>query len=224
MNTWKVVIVFFISVSGFSQRIIDREVGEFKSIKVYDLIAVNLIKSDENRILIKGHNADDIRYVNRDGVLKLRMDLNKRFQGNNTFVEVHYTDLRVIDANEGAKVICNELVNRNTIELRAQEGAQITAGLKVDAAIIRAVTGGIITASGIAERQDITLNTGGVFEGRDLKTALSTVSIKAGGEAELFAREEVDIQISAGGDVSVWGSPERIYKKQLFGGRVYLKD
>ena len=89
MNTWKVVIVFFISVTGFSQRIIDREVGEFHEIKVYDLIAVNLIKSDENRILIKGPYADDIRYVNRDGVLKLRMELNKRFQGNNTFIEVH---------------------------------------------------------------------------------------------------------------------------------------
>jgi hypothetical protein len=224
MKNWKVVIVFFISVTAFSQRIIDREVGEFNEIKVYDLIAVNLIKSDENRILIKGPYADEIRYINRDGVLKLRMELNKRFQGNNTFVEVHYTDLRVIDANEGAKIVCNEQLNQKTIALRAQEGAQISAGLKVDAAVIRAVTGGIITVSGIAERQDITLNTGGVFEGRELKTSLSAVSIKAGGEAELFASEEVDIQISAGGDVSVWGSPERIYKKQLFGGRVYLKD
>lgn len=224
MNTWKVVIVFFISLTGFSQHIIDREVGEFEEIKVYDLIAVNLIKSDENRILIKGPYADDIRYVNRDGVLKLRMELNKRFQGNNTFIEVHYTDLGVIDANEGAKISCNEQLNQRSIELRAQEGAQITAGLKVDAAVIRAVTGGIITASGIAERQDITLNTGGIFEGRDLKTSLSTVTIKAGGEAELFASEEVDIQISAGGDVSVWGAPAKVYKKQLFGGRVTLRD
>jgi hypothetical protein len=224
MKNWKVVIVFFISVAGFSQRIIDREVGAFDEIKVYDLIAVNLIKSDENRILIKGPFADDIRYINRDGVLKLRMELNKRFQGNNTFIEVHYTDLRVIDANEGAKIVCNEQLDRHTIELRAQEGAQIKAGLKVDAAVIRAVTGGIITVSGIADRQEITLNTGGVFEGRDLKTALSTVSVKAGGEAELFASEEVDIQISAGGDVSVWGAPAKVYKKQLFGGRVYIKD
>ena len=135
-----------------------------------------------------------------------------------------YTDLGVIDANEGAKISCNEQLNQRNIELRAQEGAQITAGLKVDAAVIRAVTGGIITASGIAERQDITLNTGGKFEGRDLKTSLSTVSIKAGGEAELFASEEVDIQISAGGDVSVWGAPAKVYKKQLFGGRVTLRD
>ena len=37
----------------FSQRIIDTEVGEFNKIKVFDLIEVNLIQSDENKIMIK---------------------------------------------------------------------------------------------------------------------------------------------------------------------------
>jgi hypothetical protein len=205
-----------------AQGIVDREVGEFREIKVYDLIEVNLIKSDENRILIKGRNTQDINFANKDGVLKLRMPLEKKFQGEDTFIEVYYTDLRIIDANEGARIIGNEQLVQDRIELRAQEGAQIEIGLDVRDAKIRAVTGGIITASGIATNQVITLNTGGIFEGRDLKTDYTGIRVSTGGEAELFASKEVDIQIRAGGDVRVYGDPQRVNKNTMMGGRIYF--
>jgi hypothetical protein len=205
-----------------AQGIVDREVGEFREIKVFDLIEVNLIKSDENRILIKGRNTQDINFVNKDGVLKLRMPLEKKFQGEDTFIEVYYTDLRIIDANEGARIIGNEQLVQERIELRAQEGAQIEIGLSVQDARIRAVTGGIVTASGIATNQVITLNTGGIFEGRDLKTDYTGIRVSTGGEAELFASKEVDIQIRAGGDVRVYGDPQSVNKDTMMGGRIYF--
>ncbi len=210
--------------SARAQRTLEREVGNFREIKVFDLIEVNLIKSDENKILIKGDNVEDIEYVNRDGVLKLRMEFEKKFRGEDTFIEVHYTDLRVIDANEGSRIVCNELLEQDRIELRAQEGARIEAGLKVQDAEIRAVTGGMVYATGLATNQVITLNTGGVFEGRDLKTDYSKIRVSAGGEAELYASEEVEIQIRAGGDVYVYGNPRQVQKDRIFGGRIYLKD
>ncbi len=217
------VLFFALSMTGLTaQGIVDREVGEFREIKVFDLIEVNLIKSDENRILIKGRNTQDINFVNKDGVLKLRMPLEKKFQGEDTFIEVYYTDLRIIDANEGARIIGNEQLVQERIELRAQEGAQIEIGLSVQDARIRAVTGGIVTASGIATNQVITLNTGGIFEGRDLKTDYTGIRVSTGGEAELFASKEVDIQIRAGGDVRVYGDPQSVNKDTMMGGRIYF--
>lgn len=224
MKSWIFLFSFLTSAMAMSQRSVDREIGEFRVIKVYDLITVNLIKSDQNRVSIKGIYADEIRFVNRDGILKIKMQLDKKFRGENTFVEVYYTDLAVIDANEGSTVVCNEQLQQHRVELRAQEGGSIRAGLKVDNVRIRAVTGGSIYASGVAESQEITLNTGGIFEGRDLRTTISSVNVSAGGEAELFASESVDIQIRAGGDVSVWGDPARVFKRQIFGGRVSIKD
>lgn len=224
MKTFYVLLLLLGAAPLTAQRIVDREVGAFDEIKVFDLIEVNLIRADENRILIKGENVDDIEFVNRDGVLKLRMEFEKKFRGEDTFIEVYYTDLRVIDANEGARIVCNEMLEQDRIELRAQEGARIEAGMKVRDAEIRAVTGGSIVASGLAENQVITLNTGGIFEGRDLKTESSSVRVSAGGEAELYASEEVDIQIRAGGDVTVWGDPHRVKKDQVFGGRIYFKN
>ncbi len=208
----------------FSQRIIDTEVGEFNEIKVFDLIEVNLIQSDENRIMIKGWNVDDIKWTNKNGVLKLRMQLDKKFQGEDTLIEVYYTNLDVIDGNEGAEITCNELVQKSKIELRAQEGTTIHIGMDVDYADIRAVTGGIIEASGLAKTQSVVLNTGGVFEGRELRTSNTDIKISAGGEADVFASEMVDINVKAGGDVYVYGQPKTVHKRTFVGGRIYIKD
>ncbi len=212
-----------LSISAFSQRTIDTEVGEFDAIKVFDLIEVNLIQSDENRIKIKGWNVDDIKWTNKSGVLKLRMQLDKKFQGEDTVIEVFYTNLDVIDGNEGAQITCNEMVQKSRIELKAQEGARIRIGMDVDFAEIRAVSGGIVEASGLAKSQSIVLNTGGIFDGRDLKTSSTEVKISAGGEADVFASDEIDINVRAGGDVTVYGQPPKVNKRTFAGGRVYFK-
>lgn len=224
MKKFFTLSLFLISTSIFSQRMIDTEVGDFNKIKVFDLIEVNLIQSDDNRIMIKGRNVDDIIWMNRDGVLKLRMQLDKKFLGEYTLIEVYYTDLDVIDGNEGAQITCNELVKQNKIELRAQEGAKIRIGMDVEYAEIRAVTGGIVQATGLAQNQSIVLNTGGIFDGRDLRTATTDIRVSAGGEADVFASEEVDINIKAGGDVHVYGKPKKVYKSTFVGGRVYMVD
>lgn len=218
------VLLAFVAIQLSAQRIIDKNVGSFHTIKVFDLIEVNLVQSDEDKILIKGWNVDDIKWVNKNGVLKLRMQLDKKFTGEDTFIEVHYTDLDVIDANEGARITCNEMVTRNKIELRAQEGGKISIGMDVAMVEIRAVTGGIVRASGLAENQSIVINTGGIFEGSDLRTATSEVKISAGGEAEVFASERVDIDVKAGGDVVVYGRPKHVNKKTFVGGRIRLVD
>ncbi|MFI2741683.1 head GIN domain-containing protein [Zhouia sp. PK063] len=207
---------------GFSQRIIDKNVGNFSTLKVYDLIAVNLIHSNENKVVIKGKNVDDIEVLNKNGKLKIRMRLEKSFHGEDTFVEVYYTNIDVIDANEGAKITVNELMKQNTLELRTQEGAKIKAGLNVNFAKVRAVTGGIIEVSGLAKSQEITLNTGGIFDGRDLKAKDAKVKITAAGEAELYASNSVDINVKAGGDVDVYGDPKKVEKKTFAGGRIKI--
>jgi hypothetical protein len=89
---------------------------------------------------------------------------------------------------------------------------------------IRAVTGGIIEASGLAENQSIVINTGGIFEGRELRTQISDVKISAGGEAEVFASEKIDINVKAGGEVTVYGNPKKVNKKTFVGGSVRMID
>jgi hypothetical protein len=224
MKNISTLCILFISLFSFGQYTIDTEVGEFNEIKVFDLIEVNMIQSDENKIMIKGKNVDDIKWANKDGVLKLRMQLDKKFTGEDTLIEVYYTDIAIIDGNEGAQITCNEMLKKNKIELKVQEGAKIHIGMDVAYADIRAVTGGIIEASGLAENQTIVINTGGIFDGRELRTQTSDVKISAGGEAEVFASEKIDINVKAGGEVTVYGNPKKVNKKTFVGGRVRMID
>ncbi|MFS4417881.1 head GIN domain-containing protein [Maribacter sp. 2307ULW6-5] len=217
------LLLFFV-LPAMAQRTIDRAVGEFNEVKVYDLIEVNLIQSNENKILIKGRNTGDIKWTNKNGVLKLRMQLDRKFTGEDTFIEVHYTDLDIIDANEGARVTCNEMVKKSMLTLRAQEGAQITMAMDVKTAHIRAVTGGIVTASGLVDQQTVVLNTGGIFEGRDLRSNIADVKVSAGGEAEVFASELMDVHIKAGGDVMVYGRPKELNERIFVGGTIRIAD
>ena len=224
MKNLALLLTVLIGFTGFSQQIIDTEVGDFNEIKVYDLIEVNLIQADENKILIKGENVHDIKWVNKDGTLKLRMQLEKKFSGELTLIEVYYEKLDVVDSNEGARIVFNEMIKQDHIELRAQEGGQIRAGIDIDYGVFKAVTGGVIEASGMAKRQNITLNTGGVFRGQELITERSSVKISAGGEAELHATKKVEIDVTAGGDVYVFGNPAEVDKNTFAGGRVYFQN
>ena len=198
----------------------EKGVGDFSEVKVYDLIEVNLIKSDTNSVEITGEDIEDVEVINKNGKLKIRMKLDKIFNGEKTFVAVYYTKLNIIDGNEGAFISSNELITQDYIELRAQEGARLKIGLDVDKVDIRAVTGGIIETRGKAISQDITLNTGGIYEGKSFETQNTSVNIKAAGEADVHASKVVNAKVLAGGDVFIYGNPENIQEKTTLGGRV----
>ena len=224
MSKLLVLGCLLVSFVGISQRTVEKSVGDFKTIKVYDLIAVNLIESNENKVLVKGENVDDIQIVNKNGTLKIRMGLDKIFHGEDTFVEEYYKDIAVIDGNEGAKITVNETLDQDKIELRTQEGAKIKVGLAVKDVVVRCVTGGIVEAAGKTNTQEVVLNTGGVFVGKPLISKRGTVKITAGGEAEMHTSDVIDITIRAGGDVVVYGNPKEVNKNTFAGGRVQIMD
>jgi hypothetical protein len=203
-----------------AQNPIEQEVGDFNEIKVYDLIEVNLIKSNANSISITGDDVENVQVINKDGKLKIRMAFEKIFNGNKTFVAVYYKDLDVIDGNEGAFISSNEMIEQDQIVLKAQEGARIKVGLKVKSLEARAVTGGIIETHGSAEGQEVTLYTGGIYEGKDFETINTKVTIRAAGEAEVKAKDLVDAKLRAGGDVYIYGKPKSIKEDRMFGGRI----
>lgn len=219
-----VFVMLMVTVTVFSQRAVEKNVGDFKEIKVYDLIEVKLIKSDENKVVVKGDNVDDIQIVNKNNTLKIKMALDKIFHGENTFVEVYFKEIRSIDGNEGAKISVNELLVQDALELKAQEGASINVKMDVAQLSARSVTGGIIATSGKTKNVSLALNTGGVFEGKTLESGTVKVKITTGGSAEVFASERADIDIKAGGDVVVFGNPKEVNKNTFAGGRVKIME
>lgn len=215
-------IAVFITGISFAQNPITKDVGDFTEVKVYDRIVVNLVKSDKNKVVITGQDASQVEIENKEGILKIKMDFDLIFDGNKTFVHVHYNNLQVIDGNEGAVITSNELIEQDRIEIKMQEGARVRVGLQVREANLRAVTGGIIEASGQATTQKVKVNTGGVYKGRDLETETAIIFVQAGGEVEAYASKLADLTIRAGGDIVIYGNPAEVKKHRTFGGRIKI--
>ncbi len=208
--------------SGWSQNEkITQELGKFTEVKAFDGLSVNLIKSDVNRAVITGANTKKVAIVNNKGVLKLRMEIDKIFSGYRTFIDLYYTEpLVVIDVNEDARISSQETIQQSVLELKAQEGGEVVINARVEQMLIKSVTGGIIRAVGSSDNQDVLINTGGEYKGKEFKTKFTTVNVNAGSSAEIFATDYVKATVKAGGQVRVYGDPLKMDEKTVFGGRI----
>ena len=180
---------------------------------------MNLIKSSENKLVISGENVQKVAAVLQKDQLKIRMQLDKMFSGYKTFVDLYYTeDLVVIDVNEDARITSDNVLLQDILELKAQEGGAIDLRCQTEQLLIKAVTGGTITTSGFTQNQDIQINTGGSYFGKEFKSSFSTVKVNAGGSAELYATKYVKADVKAGGKIRVFGNPEKMDEKKVLGG------
>ncbi|HDZ13658.1 hypothetical protein LCGC14_1269840 [marine sediment metagenome] len=219
-------LMFFL-ILGLGQPVISaqenstQDLTPFTEIKAFDGISVNLIKSDVNKAVVSGESAEKVAIVNNDGVLKVRMQLDKIFSGYRTFVDIYYTEkLVIIDVNEDARISSKETIIQDVLELKAQEGGEITIDADVEQLLIKTVTGGVIITTGTSDLQDVAINTGGVYEGKALKTKFSTINVNAGSRAEIYASDYVKATVKAGGEVMVYGDPKKMDEKTVFGGTV----
>ncbi len=200
---------------------VSQNLKSFNELKVFDGLSVNLIRSDKNQAVITGANTSKVALVNTNGVLKIRMEISKLFSGYRTFIDLYYTDdLKVIDVNEDARITTKETIKQNVVELKAQEGGEINIKAQVEQLLIKSVTGGVINATGISDNQDVQINTGGVYKGKDLRTKFTTVNVNAGSSAEIYATSYVKVSVKAGGTVFVYGDPDKMEEKTVFGGKI----
>lgn len=220
MKNILLILSIFVTSFTIAQNTVEKKVGEFTELKVFDLIEVKLIKSDENKIVVLGKNTDEVQFINKNGTLKVRMELNKIFDGKETRVNLYYTSVEVIDGNEGAYIHSDDEIKQFEIDLNAQEGAIIRVKVDVTYANIRSVTGSNIQAMGKSKHQDVSIYTGGVYKGRHLETEFTDVSIRAAGEAHVNASTLVKAKVRAGGDVFIYGDPERVDESRILGGRI----
>ncbi len=217
-------IVFLLAVvfnSNAQEEKITQELKNFTSIKAFDGLSVNLIKSDVNRAVITGANTKKVAIVNNSGVLKLRMQIDKIFSGYRTFVDLYHTEtLTIIDVNEDARISSETVFVQDVLELKAQEGGEIQLNCQTEQLLVKAVSGGDIIATGFSDNQDIIINTGGTFDGKEFKTKFTTITVNAGGNATIYATDYVKANVKAGGKVFVYGDPMKMDERTVFGGKI----
>lgn len=216
------VAIAIVSQATFAQ--VTKKLGDFNAVKVFDKLTVKLIASTENKIVINGTREKEVEVVNNNGELKLRMPFPKLLSGDDISIKLYYKNIDDISANEGSSVSSDAIFKQTIFDLSAKEGAKIN--LKVDAqkVNIKAVTGAVIELSGAAVNQDVVIMSGGVLKSKNLHTSQTTVSVSAGGNAEINASTLVDAKVKAGGTISIYGKPKQINQETILGGKIEEKE
>ena len=211
------VAVLFVQMT-FAQ--VTKEVGDFDEVKVFDKLHVKLVASSDNKVVIKGARESEVEVVNKKGILKLRMPFPKLLSGDDLDITLYYKHIELIDVNEGAMVSSKETVKATSFKVSAQEGGKINVDLDVDKLKVSSVSGGEITLTGKATNQDASLGAGGFLLASKLVTSQTTVSVSAGGKADVNASTLVEAKVSAGGSIYIYGKPKQINQKTVFGGKI----
>ncbi len=216
----KVIVLTFVLFTQLIVAQVTRDLGDFNAVKVFDKLSVKLISASENKIIITGNRESEVEVVTKNGVLKIRMPFPKLLSGNDITIKLYYKKIESIDANEGSNVSSDKIFKQTSIDLDSSEGSQINIDLDVEKANVRAVSGGIIELSGKATNQNCIVSAGGIYNGKDLHTSQTEITVSAGGQAEVFATLLADAKVKAGGSISIYGKPKQINQKTILGGTI----
>ena len=210
--------LLLISSITFAQE--TKNVGDFSKVTSFDRIDVFLIPSDENKVQLDGKEAHEVELINKNGELKIRMPLTKLLDGDNISVTVYFNNLTAVEANEGSRIACGDKIKATSFDIRAKEGSEVKLILDVEKLNVRIANGSKVSLEGNAKIQDILVNSGGIYEAATLETEQTTITGNAGGEADVFATQLVDAKVRAGGDITIYGKPKKIYSKVVAGGNI----
>ncbi|PCH77769.1 MAG: DUF2807 domain-containing protein [Flavobacteriaceae bacterium] len=216
-----IVLFFLTSTVLFAQDSSIKMLGDFNTIKVFNGLTVNLISADNAGIQLVGDKSDDVVYKNNNGMLKVSMKFPETFNAKDVTVTVYYTDdLHTIDANEGSLVQSSDVLKRQNIELRVQEGAHINLDINTKYLTLKAISGGILTLDGKTTNQTVEVTTGGVYEGYNLTSVHTDILCTTGGQAGVNVSEDLDANVRFGGAVTYKGKPNSIKKNKFIGGKI----
>ncbi|QMU63367.1 MAG: DUF2807 domain-containing protein [Flavobacteriaceae bacterium] len=219
------LVALFITAASASQTVITKKLGFFTTLKVFNGINVELIKSDEHKLVISGEKSERVKVKNTRDILKISLKFPDISSDNKVDVTLYYhTEIKIIDGNEGATITAKE-VSQPQIEIKAQEGAFINMVLKVKHLRVKCSSGGIIKLTGTSKNQDVELDLYGIYHGYGLKVSdNSTVNVGTGAKAEILAGETLNAKVSFGGSVFYKGNPEVIKDKKVIGGIIKQRN
>lgn len=218
----KLLLGFLVVLGQVASAQTSKNFGDFNVVRVYDRIKVILVKSDENEIQIK-NDRSDVEIVNKNGELKVRMMAPKFMQGDQVEVTVKYKDIKEIQASQGSRIISENTVDIANLTIISNEGSVLDLKINTDHLTARANSGGVIDISGKVDTQEILVNAGANYRGKELESDITVVTANTGGNAEVYATKNVTAKTRAGGSIEVYGNPKDKTTKNLIGGKIIFK-
>lgn len=216
-----IVIIFLLGTFTFlGQSKIDRNLGDFSKVAVYDGINLELIKSDENKVEITGKNTNFVVVKNKNGDLKIRLNLERRFSGDKTKVSLFYKTLYNIISHEGSNVFSKDTIKQADLSVKANTGSTLNFIVALNTLNTTSATGSTVNLSGNAEYHDCSTSTGAEIDAEKLTTTETYATSTTGGLIEVSATKELEANSKLGGIINVYEKTDKIVESISLGGVV----
>ena len=203
----------------------ERKIGDFQKLSVYDGINVELIKSDTNRVEINGKNTAYIVVKNKNGDLKIRLSVERRFSGNRTKVSVFYKNLYSVISHEGANVFSKDTINQADLNLKANSGSRQNMIVKLNTLQATATAGAKINIKGLAKYQELSATTGAEIMVSKVENEEANVVSTTGALIDVSTTKDLKVNSKIGGIINVHTKTDKITEKISVGGAVnYLYE
>jgi len=203
----------------------ERKIGDFQKLSVYDGINVELIKSDTNKVEINGKNTAYIVVKNKNGDLKIRLSVERRFSGNRTKVSVFYKNLYSIISHEGANVFSKDTINQADLNLKANSGSRQNMIVKLNTLQATATAGAKINIKGLVKYQELSATTGAEIMVSKVENEEANVVSTTGALIDVSTTKDLNVNSKIGGIINVHTKTDKITEKISVGGAVnYLYD
>ena len=216
-----IVIIFSLAtVTFFGQSKIDRDLGEFSRVAVYDGINLELIKSEENKVEITGKNTNFVVVKNKNGDLKIRLNLERRFSGDKTKVTLFYKTLYNIISHEGSNVFSKDTIKQADLNIKANTGSTVNIIVDLNTLNTTSATGSTVNLSGNTEYHDCSTSTGAEINAEKLTTTETYATSTTGGLIEVSVTKELEANSKLGGVINVHEKTDKIVESISLGGVV----
>lgn len=212
--------ILLVSFLCSAQRIA-RTVKDFKNLKVYNGIDIELIQSDKQELIITGEKAEKVKVKESGKTLKIMLRLPETTADGKVKVDLYFNkDISVIDANEGVTLTCKS-IKQGHIEVKAQEGALVNMVVETKYLLVKGSSGGVVKLTGTTKNEDVKLDLGATYHGYNLETEnVTNVKAGSGSKAEILAGDSLKAKVTFGGTILYKGNPEFFSEKKVIGGTI----
>ena len=225
MKVIKSVVILFFAVTAVStvlaQRVEDRNVGDFNSIRAAQAIDVYLKQGTKEtvRVEAKGIELDEVLTEVSAGRLKIHLD-DGRHRNHSVKVYVTFVELEEISASSASSVFSDGTIKARELDLSVSSAADIDLDIDVDEVDAEASSAGDIELSGKARSISASAASAGGVDAYDLEAKSVYARASSGGGVKVYATEEINARASSGGSIRYRGNPSKSQTDSSSGGSV----
>lgn len=220
-------IIFFLTIIFSSSLIAQKnnriDIGNFDKINTYAGIDLNIIKAKENKILLSPRNKDNSIFIYKvkNGVLKLKVGLDKKLRLGNIMVDLYYkNEIHGINLYQGSNAILKDTLNQTNLNVKVNEGGSFKGNISNEKINIQISSGGSVLLNGKTSVAYIRANTGGICLVEELSTKQTTIRANTGSIVYANASVLIDAKASTGAIIRVHGNPIKTISKTTLGGSI----